>query len=241
MSLIMPSGKQGINWSPTDITRTASTGGVESDPLAEAAKKFLAKKAQVAVDDTFGGKGTEVVEETGKADGAAGATGVADASDTAKDAVEKAQVAVTEVQVALDEVAAKVGGGNPTDTADETVEVELDEEPAEEVEIEIEEDEEKEEKSEDSPCKDKCEEKEHKCMDKCEDGKDEKSANPFVKKEGEEEEEDKKVEASVSLNGFVRVADISPKTKKKIYDYWTKDLQYDKEFAKLMITDYEKK
>jgi hypothetical protein len=41
-------------------------------------------------------------------------------------------------------------------------------------------------------------------------------------------------------NDWVKVAEISPRNRKKLVDYWSKQLGYPKDFVKLMVKDYEK-
>jgi hypothetical protein len=56
----------------------------------------------------------------------------------------------------------------------------------------------------------------------------------------EEDEEEDEISVEASTDGWVKVSSISPKNRKKVYDYWSKNLGYPKDFVKLMVKDYEK-
>jgi hypothetical protein len=43
-----------------------------------------------------------------------------------------------------------------------------------------------------------------------------------------------------SGNGFVKLSSISDETKKKIMEYWVKQLKYPKDYVALMAKNYDK-
>ena len=56
----------------------------------------------------------------------------------------------------------------------------------------------------------------------------------------DDEEEEAELSVEASTDGWVKISSISPKNRKKVYDYWSKQLNYPKDFVKLMVKDYEK-
>ena len=72
-----------------------------------------------------------------------------------------------------------------------------------------------------------------------EDETDEEECDPECKEATSEEAEEEEV-VEASANDWVKVAEISPKNRKKLVDYWGKQLGYPKDFVKLMVKDYEK-
>lgn len=192
------------------------------------------------------GDSTEIVEEipgvvtdeVAKTEpGAEGATG-------AEGAVAKAQEAIEQAKAAVEEVALEIGvdTGAATEGVEESVEIDIpDEDDVVEVELEGEKCEgEKEEKKEfNFETKDKKKDKgEGDKGDKGEKGEKEDDGD----KDGEivkESTEDKEACAS-NANSFVKISALSPKTRKKLYNFWANELGYDKDYCKLLVTDYEK-
>ena len=53
-------------------------------------------------------------------------------------------------------------------------------------------------------------------------------------------EQSEECEVVASTDDWVKVADINPRTRKKVMNYWATQLGYPKDFVKLMVKDYEK-
>jgi hypothetical protein len=53
------------------------------------------------------------------------------------------------------------------------------------------------------------------------------------------EASDEELAVEASNDNWVKLSAISPKNRKQIYDYWSKQLGYPKDFVKLMVKDYE--
>jgi hypothetical protein len=147
------------------------------------------------------------------------------APEGAAAAVEKAQAAVEEAAVAISEAVETISGG-ATEVAEVEVEVE---EPKKDEECKDKKDEEckEEKKDEKSDADDSKPDFLKKEGDPDKDKSEEKSENPFAKKdEGETKE------AAVS-GGFMKIADLSPQVAKEVYEYW-KALGMPEEFCKAL-------
>jgi hypothetical protein len=216
MSVIIPAGNNKINWSPKQedkLQKTASTDGSvaeESNPLYEAAKKYIAAQSEVNVDETEDKDGLEIEVKN-----------IEDVSEVEVELEDSACEKIDDAVEKLEEVVADLKGED--DKSEVSEEVAVDEKKDEEVEIEVEVNDEKEVLDipgkdvsnseiivESSP--DEVKEDKEACMDK--------SAST--------EEE------------FCRFAKLSPVNKKKLADYWVNALGYPKDFVNLMVKDYEK-
>jgi hypothetical protein len=235
MSRIMPSGNGAFDWVPKlptedGLTKTASNndGTVQEerdyrDDLFEAAKKVVANY-ECAQEGDLGGEefvpgDSDAVEFEGDVNE------VSDEGDEG-DAVECLEEAKDAIERAVD----CLDGG--ADEFEAEVELEVEDE---EVDVEgglgcMTED------KDDKCCEccgcDPC------CCDdrKCASTDDE--DDEAVEASDEDSEEDEVVEAGAT--DWVKVAEISPKNRKKLVDYWSKQLGYPKDFVKLMVKDYEK-
>lgn len=244
MSIIMPAGNGRNDWFPKDkLTKVASSNGQEVDSrdlLYQEAKRIVANMNEECCEDHLAFDDVqaplnEVAEEP-----------VSDVSDVAGDDVvsgdtdailAKLTAALAEATAALADAKAKLEGpsavtpSSPSDIAVEEpkeVEIEIEKPEAEEIEIEIE-DENGDEDDEDKD--EECEKGDEECED--EEGDDE------IIVESEEGDDDTS-ERRASSNDWVKLSAISPNNRKKLYDYWTKQLGYPQDFVKLMVKDYEK-
>jgi len=256
MSIIMPAGNGRSDWSPNKgLNKTASTSPEENDKnlLYEAAKKVVAEFGgeccgplggddfQVDLVDDGMGEVSEVSDEVedvvDDVEGDLGEDlgGDLDSVDgSVEEAVESAEVALEEAVDALHAVKDAVGGD--VDVVDDglddglddeiEVEVEIDEAPDGDVDDDAPEDDELIIESEDDTC-DACDGTGHKAVET------EGNAGCYAGEEAELEKE-------ASSGEFVKMSAISPTNRKKLYDYWTKQLDYPKDWVKLMVKDYEK-
>jgi hypothetical protein len=270
MSIIMPAGNGRSDWSPNKgLNKTASTGTEETDKnlLYEAAKKVVAElggeccgplggddfQVDLVDDGGLGSEVSEVADEVedvvddveGDLGGDLG--GDLDAVDgSVEEAVESAEVALEEAVDALQDVKDAVGGDvDVIDDVDDGLDDEI------EVEVEIDEapviddgddngdddngDDELIIESEDDKC-DACDGTGHKAV--------ENQGNTYCASSDDEptesSTEEAELEKEASSNEFVKMSAISPTNRKKLYDYWTKQLDYPKDWVKLMVKDYEK-
>lgn len=235
MSIIVPAGNKNIAWSPKDeenLVKTASSGSTskETNPLYEAAKKFMAtasdscvecnkpmnlceclcddsnakEVSDVKVDDNsiveVETKESEKMEETSK--------------EAIKESVDKLEEVVTDLKDAVQK----------SDVAEESeIEIEICDDEAKdeevnEVEIEIEDDKEDDKKEETEVP-----------------GKDTSKEEIIV-----ESEEPKMDKSAATDDEFCRFAKLSPENKKKLTSYWVNMLNYPKDYVALMTKDYEK-
>ena len=225
---VIPSGKGAFDWLPNKngLTKTASSdnGEVvkERDELLEAAKKVVAQFNFEKSDDSeesndLGGSDGE----TGDSDDFGDSDGVEfEVSDEVdgdeecddKTIVEKLEGAKNDLEEAIDCLGG--GSGDAPEEFEAEVEIELDDD----VELDIDNDDSDEDVTDDDVVEGQAE---------CDE---------------DDEECDNSIDASVeaSSDDWVKVANITPKNRKAIYDYWSKQLNYPKDFVKLMVKDYEK-
>ncbi len=257
MTLITPVGGSNFNWAPqkSGFTKQASSGASENtgkDALFEAAKKVMAQfelDNKPPCDDVpcdkasvVDSKPVDPVMPDTSVTPASDTTSASDAVKVVSDLVEKCDKAeqvssavadaVSNVEVALQGVKDAVGVSDVStdETEVEVVESEDDSEaePSEEVEeVEIEFEEGDEEGNDDLPP-----------------GNLEGEGDEIVKEgdeEGDEGEEENPFEKSAASKGtFVKISEISPENKKKVYSYWKDMLGYPEDFCKLMVKNYEK-
>jgi len=245
MSIITPAGKAKLNWSPTVeenetvFTKTASTGDVEV--VAEKSQQEIEKEAlyQVAkgvVAQFSPCEDIECMDGVDVVDGSEGIDGIVndvqepisdeDGLDTGiKESLEQAEAALEEATSAIQD-AKEECCGDEVDEYDE-VEIPLDgDDSVLEIDVDVEDEDEGEtddfvvegEKTSQNP---ECKEKPNNC------------GSVEAKKKG------KTLEAG-SSDEFVKLSKISPENRQKLYNYWTKDLGYPSDYAKLLVKDYEK-
>lgn len=221
----MPSGKGSTDWLPKVMVKTASNNEGEvseqeqyRDDLFEAAKQVVAnyeeKEAAQGCGMAMGGDElaeTDAVETDG-VEFEGQVEEVAEGEDAAVECLERAQDAIEDAVECL--------GGETEDA------------PVEEFEMEVEE--EVIEGGEECPTQ-KCATDENETVEASEETVEASEEDEVVEAE---DEEDEVVEASA--DDWVKLAEISPKNRKKIYDYWSRQLGYPKDFVKLMVKDYEK-
>jgi hypothetical protein len=236
--IITPTGNSGFSWVPQNLnnglTKKASTDKTSDevdykDALALAAKTVLAQlEEENAVADDLGGEVSEDVGEVVEE-----AKSVTEAVEDLKDAAEAVESAVaqeTGVEVEGEDVAdsVEIDISDISDVSDVSNDAGV-----EEIEIEITDDEESAES-------DKDEDKVPGVADKKDD---------FVKESDEDKkdcdhEEDEECceepDVEASGNGFVKLSSISDETKKKIMEYWVKQLKYPKDYVALMAKNYDK-
>ncbi len=262
MTLITPVGGNSFNWAPqkSGFTKQASSGASENtgkDALFEAAKKVVAQfeldkqpcDAPPCDSAVVGASSDPVMPDAAPAAPDAMGAPKEDAVKVVSDLVEKCdkaeqvstavQDAVGKVEVALQGVKDAVGVSEvATDEAEVEVEVEgspeaegapeaEDEVEVDEVEIEFEEGDEEGGESDLPP------------------GNLEGEGDEIVKEGDDEEAEDdgkeNPFEKSAAGKGtFVKVSEISPENRKKVYSYWHDMLGYPEDFCKLMVKNYEK-
>jgi hypothetical protein len=229
MSIIVPSGKYGIKWVPSEkkLTKTAQAdmgGAVEDvdveddsrDALYEAAKGVVeamdAEQGKVVETDisvSDGEVGEEIDEEVEEVEEVEGA------GDAVEEAVEKVEEAVEDLKVAVE-------GGDVTEIGDE-----------EEVEIPVEEDngelivESVPGEIDSIPAE----------VDGC--GPMAETKEEVVESEVEAEAE-AGMDKSASANEFCKFGKLSPQNRKKVADYWKNALGYPADYVSLMVKDYEK-
>jgi|SaaInlV_100m_DNA_2_1039680.scaffolds.fasta_scaffold07823_3 hypothetical protein len=229
---VIPSGKGAFEWLPNTngLTKTASSdnGEVveEKDELLEAAKKVVAQFNFEKSDDSeesndLGGSDgeTDDSDSFGDPDGVEFENSVTEVSDEVdgdeecndKTIVEKLEGAKEELEEAIDCLGG--GSGDAPEEFEAEVELELDGD----VELDVDD-------------------------DSGEDVSDDDVVEGGVECDEDEEDCDNTLDASVeaSSDDWVKVANITPKNRKAIYDYWSKQLNYPKDFVKLMVKDYEK-
>ena len=227
MSIIVPSGKYGIKWVPSEkkLTKTAQAdigGAVEDvdveddsrDALYEAAKGVVeamdAEQGKVVETDVSVGDG-EIAEEIGEEVGEEIEEEIEGAGDAVEEAVEKVEEAVEDLKVAVE-------GGDVTEIGDE-----------EEVEIPVEEDN-GELIVESIPSEIEVEVDDCGSMDGIKEEAVEASSN----------ESEVGMDKSASANEFCKFGKLSPQNRKKVAEYWKNALGYPADYVSLMVKDYEK-
>ena len=237
MSLITPSGNSMIDWSPRHeekMVRVAGKGQksapvkTDRDLLYEAARNALKKRAQeepIVEDEPIGnlGNDTSMVDEV--SDGADLEVDV----DVADNAIDEVDVEIdeetgdVEVSAALEEAASALENAqSAVGRALDAVEVDVDVVDEDEV-VEIDFD-------ETTP----------------ETDKDNVDVDVNIDAVPGEEDDTLMVESEEDMvtartaNDFVKISKLSPENRKKIYNFWVNELNYPKDYVKLMVTDYEK-
>lgn len=221
---IMPSGNGSFDWVPKDasLTKTASSNNGEvqkeqnyRDDLFEAAKKVVANY-ECAQGDEFGGD-DDNVEFHGEVEN------VNEVSDEEATGEEGAVECLETAKEAIEDAVECLGGGE-SDEFESEVEFEVEDETVEGgMGCE----------SEDTGgCCDKCN-----CDPCCCGGR---SCNDKSDDKIEASDDNTEEVVEAYSDNWVKLAEISPKNRKKIYDYWSKQLGYPKDFVKLMVKDYEK-
>lgn len=231
MSIIIPAGNKNIAWSPKDeekLTKTASSGSVakETNPLYEAAKKFMATASDSCVecnkpmnlcecicDDKNATEVSDVkVDENSivEVETKEGEEMEDKSKEAIKESVDKLEEVVTDLKDAVQK----------SDVAEES-----------EIEIEI--------------CDDEAKDEEVNEVEiEVEDDKDEEPEVPGKDTSKEEivvESEEPKMDKSAATDEeFCRFAKLSPENKKKLSNYWINMLNYPKDYVALMTKDYEK-
>jgi len=231
MSIIVPAGNKNIAWSPKDeekLTKTASSGSVEKEtnPLYEAAKKFMATASDSCVecnkpmnlcecicDDKNATEVSDVkVDENSivEVETKEGEEMEEKSKEAIKESVDKLEEVVTDLKDAVQK----------SDVAEES-----------EIEIEI--------------CDDEAKDEEVNEVEiEVEDDKDEEPEVPGKDTSKEEiivESEEPKMDKSAATDEeFCRFAKLSPENKKKLSNYWINMLNYPKDYVALMTKDYEK-
>ena len=229
----MPSGNGSFDWVPKEagLTKTASNNDGEvkeeqnyKDDLFEAAKKVVANM-HCADGDEFGGDEFGDDDDNVEFKGDIGEVNEVSDDDDDDEAVfevgeDGAVECLERAQEAIGEAVECLGGGNDEFEAEVDLEIE-----DEDVEVE--------------GGADCCSEDKGGCCDKC-------NCDPCCcdgRSCGDDDDsEGGVVESGVEAysDNWVKLAEISPKNRKKIYDYWSKQLGYPKDFVKLMVKDYEK-
>jgi hypothetical protein len=231
---IMPSGNGSRDWIPKSQIKTASTNGeaeakeVETDSLLEAAQKVVANMAGsdcCGGDDFEGGDAPafETNDNEFADDGVEFEGEVSEVADEAPATGEEAAIEALEVaKDAIGDAVEALGG----ESDEVEMEIEVDDDEFGESTVEVEDD-----LAED---------------DIVAEGNTEEKCCPTCKKPGPckcdtedccSSDEDTAVQAS--SDDWVRTSAISPKNRKQVYDYWSKQLGYPKDFVKLMVKDYE--
>jgi hypothetical protein len=234
MSIIVPAGNKNVTWSPKDeekLTKTASKNSVSkeiSNPLYEAAKKFMATASDSCVEckkpmnfcgcnkDEVKEECKEVKEEVGFETSPVIEVGTQEGEKTEEEAKSKVEEAVTkleEVVVDLKDATQKADVAEESEVEIEIVDDKDDKKEVNEVEIEVEDD-----KAEDDIP-----------------GKDTSKEEIIV-----ESDEPKMDKSAATEEEFCRFAKLSPENKKKLSNYWVNMLNYPKDYVALMTKDYEK-
>ena len=239
MALITPSGKMNFDWSPqqeSEMTRKASTGDAkesDKDILYSLAKKVVESQFEDVeevdsleenIDSTDINELSDESKEGSKEDIQEAVSDLVDKAEKADEVVEKVQDAVQKVEEAVQDVKDAV-----VENCDEIDEIESKGDEVEEVEIEITDDEPEEvaiEITDDEP-----------------EETDEAGGEDIIQRSDEDEDVLAGVKAELKKESasdeFVKTSKISPETRKKIIDFWQKDLGYPADYVKLMATNFE--
>jgi len=227
---IMPSGNGSRDWLPKLQVKTASTNGagsqeevVEADSLLEAAQKVVANMASsdcCGGDDFEGAAPQFETNDNEFADDGVGFEG--DVDPVADETATGDSAAIEALEVAKNAIGDAVEAlGGDTDEVEMEIEVEDGD-----VEVEIED----EDLEEDDLIAEGTTEK---CCPNC------KKPGPCKCDTEDCCTSDEDMAVSASSDDWVRTSAISPKNRKQVYDYWSKQLGYPKDFVKLMVKDYE--
>lgn len=245
---IMPSGNGSMDWLPKNLVKTASRNGgtKEKDPrdaLYEAARKVVANMDSCCGEESSQSMGgSDFMGSINKVDsGVDGVEFEGEVAEVAEGSDDAVVESLEKAKSAIEDAVDLLGGSAE-------VEVEIEDNGDDDIEIEVEDDNDGFEYGQDSDDED-VDDVDVEGTEKSNDNKPAFKEYPkndcpskSNKSDNKKYDEDKgmEIEKESSNDGWVKLSAISPNNRKKIMDYWSRQLGYPKEYVKLMAKDFEK-